>query len=273
LCILVFGGALYALGFGVGRMGLLDEVFIYFPQREVGGTPAQHGLPYEIVSLVAEDGVRLHGWFVPGRTDVTWLWLHGNAGNIGHRLGNLAQLHNRLGVSVFLFDYRGYGRSEGAPSEQGLYRDADAALAYLRSRDDLRPDRIVYFGRSLGAAVAVDLAVRQPSHALILESSFPSVSFVARQAYPFLPPGLEKLAVRARYDAESKIADVHVPVLFLHGDEDEIVSISASRRLFDAANEPKHFFAIPGAGHNDTYVEGGDAYFMELAQFLATLGE
>ncbi len=178
-----FGSAaVLALTFAAGVSGMLDRVFLYFPERVLNVVPSDAGLVYEDASFVTSDGVRLQGWFVPGGGDVTWLWFHGNAGNIGHRLENLRQLHERLGVSVLLFDYRGYGLSEGAPSEEGIYLDAKAALKYLRSRPDIREDRIVYFGRSIGGAVAVDLARSEPPYALILESPLPSVGFVARQA-------------------------------------------------------------------------------------------
>ena len=267
----VGGAAALALILVLGVTGVLDRFFIYFPQRELAATPSEAGLAYEDVSFTAEDGTRLHGWFVPGRTDVTWLWFHGNAGNISSRLGNLKQLHDSLGVNVFLFDYRGYGQSQGTPSEKGFYLDAEAALAYLNSRGDVRSDRIVYFGRSLGGAVAVELAGRRPAYGLILESTFPSISFVARQAYPILPTWFVRRILRGRYDALSKIAGVTVPVLILHGDKDDIVPLDAGRRLFEAAREPKQFHVIPGAGHNDTYIVGGEPYFARLARFLEQL--
>ena len=267
----VGGATALALLLAVGVTGVLDGLFLYFPERELAATPSEAGLAYEDVSFTTEDGISLHGWFVPGRGDVTWLWFHGNAGNISNRLGNLELLHDRLGVNVFLFDYRGYGQSQGTPSEKGLYLDAEAALAYLNSRADVRSDRIVYFGRSLGGAVAVDLAGHQPAYGLILESPFPSVSFVARGAYPFLPAGFVRRILRARYDALSKIAGVTVPVLVLHGDKDDIVPLDGGRLLFEAAREPKQFHVIPGAGHNDTYIVGGEPYFALLASFLERL--
>ena len=267
----VGGAAALAVILAVGVTGVLDRFFLYFPERELTTTPSEAGLAYEDVSFTTEDGINLHGWFVPGRSDVTWLWFHGNAGNISSRLENLKQLHDSLGVNVFLFDYRGYGESQGTPSEEGLYLDAEAALEYLNSREDVRSDRIVYFGRSLGGAVAVELAGHQPAYGLILESPLPSVSFVARQAYPILPAGLVRRILRARYDALSKIAGVTAPVLILHGDEDDVVPLDAGRRLFEAAREPKQFHVIPGAGHNDTYIVGGEAYFALLASFLEQL--
>jgi len=262
LVALVFGAAV--------RTGMIERYFIYFPEKDVQADPSELGLDYEDVTFVASDGVELHGWFVPGssRNSTTFLWFHGNAGNISHRLDNLKLLHNELGVSVFLFDYRGYGRSQGSPSEHGTYLDAEAALAYLGSRREGSLERVIYFGRSLGAAVAVEMGVRHPPYALILESGFPSVPYMARRAYPFFPiwPFL-----RTQYDSQAKMADVNAPVLILHGDEDDIVPIEAGKLLFDAAKEPKQFHTIYGAGHNDTYQVGGQAYFDVLRLFLDRL--
>ncbi|MFQ5860448.1 MAG: alpha/beta hydrolase [Dehalococcoidia bacterium] len=250
------------------RIGMIERYFIYFPEGDVKANPSQFGLAYEEVTFVASDGVELHGWFVPGQGSETLLWFHGNAGNIGNRLENLKLLHGELGVNVFLFDYRGYGRSHGRPSEQGTYLDAEAALTYLGSRGDVSLERVIYFGRSLGAAVAVEMGIRHPPRALILESAFPSVPYMARRAYPFFPvwPFL-----RTRYDSQAKIAKVNAPVLMLHGDQDDIIPIEAGRRLFDAAKEPKEFYTIRGAGHNDTYLVGGQAYFDALRRFVERL--
>ncbi len=251
------------------RTGMIERYFIYFPERDLEADPSQFGLAYEEVTFIASDGVRLHGWFVPGQRRVTFLWLHGNAGNISHRLDNLKLLHNKLGVSVFLFDYRGYGRSQGRPSEQGTYLDAEAALRYIGSREDGSSERVIYFGRSLGAAVAAEMAIHHLPDGLILESAFPSVPYMARRAYPFFPiwPFL-----RTRYDTQAKIATVDAPVLMLHGEKDDIVPIEAGRQLFDAAKEPKQFYTIHGAGHNDTYRVGGEDYFDALRSFVERLG-
>jgi len=244
---------------------VLERSFIYFPERGLIGDPADFGLAFDDAYFTAGDGVRLHGWFAPGETGVTWLWCHGNAGNISHRLENLRLLHDELGVGVFIFDYRGYGRSEGSPSEEGTYRDAEAALAYVLSRPDVDSERVVYFGRSLGAAVAVELATRRPPFALILESPLPSIAELVRHHYRFLPVGG---LLRTKYDSLSKIAKVRVPLLVLHGDQDEVIPFEAGRKLFEAANEPKRFYTIRGAGHNDTYIVGGREYFRALREFV-----
>ena len=246
----------------------LEDHFIFFPSRAVSGTPTDLGLRYQDAFFTTADGVHLHGWFIPGSNDITWLWLHGNAGNISHRLENIELLHHRLGVSVFIFDYRGYGRSEGRPSEQGTYRDAEAALAYVRGLPAVDAGRIVVFGRSLGAAVAVELATHERVLGLILESPFSSIPAMARAVYPWLPVWP---LLRTRYDSLDKIGRIEVPLLLLHSPADEVVPYQQGRDLFAAAREPKRFHAIEGAGHNDTYIVGGEPYWQALADFLATL--
>jgi fermentation-respiration switch protein FrsA (DUF1100 family) len=248
---------------------LLDKYLIYFPERGLAGTPADVGLEFEDVFFSASDGIRLHGWFVPARSDVTLIYFHGNAGNIGHRVDIVLMLHQRLDVNVFIFDYRGYGRSEGSPSERGFYLDAEAALGYLGSRQDIVQSKLVFYGHSIGAAVAVEMATRRQAQAVILESPFTSVKAMARRVYPLLsrivPPGL---VVNSKYDSLSKIKRVHSPVLVLHGDRDEIAPFEMGRELFEAANEPKRFYAIKGASHNDTHLAGGAAYYEAIKGFI-----
>ena len=247
----------------------LEDRFIYYPIRALAGTPARLGLPYQDALFESSDGVRLHGWFVPGHRDLTWVWFHGNAGNISHRLENIALIRERLGVHVFIFDYRGYGQSAGQPSEQGLYRDAAAALAYVRTLPEVDPDRLVLFGRSLGASIAVEMAAREPPRGLILESPFTSVAAMARVAFPFLPLGP---LIRTRYDSLARIDQVCAPLLVLHSPTDEVVPYAQGQELFAAAPEPKWFHAIGGgAGHNDSYLVGGDPYWQALADFLNNL--
>jgi len=242
----------------------MESRFVFYPSRAIIATPADEGLAYDEVSFTTSDGVRLNGWFVPGKPgSATLLWFHGNAGNISHRVGNIKLLHNLLGIHVFIFDYRGYGRSGGRVSEKGTYRDAEAAYQYLRSRTDLDPSKIVFFGRSLGAAVAVETALKARCAGLILESPFTSIREMANHVFP-----LVGFLFRTRYDSLSKIKKIHVPLLILHGDRDEIVPFSMGQRLFEAANEPKEFYTIKGAGHNDTYIVGGIPYFKALGRFI-----
>jgi fermentation-respiration switch protein FrsA (DUF1100 family) len=248
-------------------MLIFERRLIYFPTRAHDATPRALGLASEELALVAEDGVRLHGWFlpVPG-SRLTLLVCHGNGGNASHRLDRALLAHARLQADVLLFDYRGYGRSEGSPDEEGTYRDARAAHRWLRERGT-PAGRIVLFGESLGSAVALQLALDTggTARALVLESPFASIPEMARAVYPFLPVWP---LVRTRYDNLAKVGGLRVPLLVLHGDRDEVVPFAQGRRVFEAAPEPKRFYAIPGASHNDTYLVGGDAYWRVLAEFL-----
>jgi fermentation-respiration switch protein FrsA (DUF1100 family) len=262
----LFVSIVVTLGVVARYTDVIDRYFIFFPDKEVSQDPGDRGLEFEDVFFTASDGVRLHGWFVPGSGDKTLVWFHGNAGNIGHRVDNLAELHARLGVSIFIFDYRGYGRSEGTPSERGTYLDAQAALDYLESRQDLAGHKTVLFGRSLGCAIAAEAATRNEAYALVLESPYTSVRAMARRVYPFIP-GIG-LLVSTKYDCLAKVKNVHIPIMVLHGDRDEIVPFDMGRELFEAANPPKRFYTIEGAGHNDTYLVGGTEYYQALASFI-----
>ncbi|MDA1347904.1 MAG: alpha/beta hydrolase [Chloroflexi bacterium] len=266
----LLGAVLVVLGAAARQTSLLDGMLIFFPKRELAGDPGDLGLAYEDVFFEAADGVRLHGWFVPGRGDNVLLWFHGNAGNIGHRLDNILMLHRLLGTGVFIFDYRGYRRSDGSPSEKGMYKDAEAAIAYLRSTPGFDSEtQLIIFGRSLGSAVAVEMATRHDARGVILESPFTSIRAMAKLSNPLLSSVLPFGAVvRSRFDSLSKIGEVRSPVMVLHGDRDELIPIEVGRELYDAAGEPKRFYTIKGAAHNDTYVVGGEAYFNALAGFI-----
>jgi uncharacterized protein len=168
----------------------MEERFIFFPEARIEQTPRDLALDFDDVYFTAADGLRLNGWFVPhAGAQATLLWFHGNAGNISHRLENIKLLHEKVKVHIFIFDYRGYGRSEGRTTEAGTYLDGEAAIRHLRSRKEVDPERIVFFGRSLGAAVAVELATREEAAALILETPFVSIRAMARLALPLLPIG------------------------------------------------------------------------------------
>jgi uncharacterized protein len=246
----------------------VERYFIFFPTSAIIMTPENLGVQYEEVFFETQQGRRLHGWFVPGPSSsgVTWLWFHGNGGNISHRTDEIAQIHRRLGVNVFIFDYQGYGISDGRPSERGTYQDSRAALAYLHSRPDVDPQQIVYFGRSLGAAVAVELAVEHPPAGLVLVAPFASLGDMARIHYAALP--VASWLAGNRYNSLERIPRTRVPLLILHGDRDTIVPISQGEKLYQAANQPKQFLALLQAGHDDTYIAGGDPYWNMLGQFL-----
>ena len=246
---------------------MVAESFIFYPDDYFIGDPSDWGMPFEDVYFSTADGLTLNGWFVPGEKEMTWLWFPGNAGNISYRLDNLRLLHHRLSLNIFIFDYRGYGRSQGRPSEEGTYLDAEAALTYLRSRRDIDPEAIIFFGRSLGSAIAVNLATKHKCLGLILESPPSSLVGMMKRLFPSLPP--EELPIK--YDSLSKIKRISVPLLILHGDCDEVVPFFMGRKLYEAANEPKQFYTIENAGHNDTYMVGGEEYFQAIASFIESV--
>ncbi len=250
---------------------LSEGKFIYFPVKYPAGDwlPSRHGLAVEDIFFTTADSVRLHGWFVAHPNAVaTMVWCHGNAGNITDRLDNLTRLA-QLPIQVFLFDYRGYGRSQGRPHEDGLYLDAQAAYDVVAARPDVDSQRIFLFGRSLGGAVAADVALRRRVAGLILESAFTSARAMAWQAFRPFPV---QWIMGSRFDTLDKVRRIHVPVLIIHGTRDDVVPFGMGQRLFEAANEPKEFYPIAGAGHNDTYLVGGADYLESLGRFLTGRG-
>jgi hypothetical protein len=243
---------------------LFESRFLFYPEREHALRPNAMGLPYEDVQVTTSDGVKLHGWFLPHPAPrATVLFFHGNAGNISHRLPK-ARLLRDLGLHVFLLDYRGYGASEGRVTETGLYRDARAAHAALCSRADVESSRIVCFGESLGGAVAIELATRVPCRALIVESSFTSIPDLAGDLFF---PGVRYL-VSARFDSLSRLPHLRVPILFIHGRDDDLIPFKHAERLLEAAHPPKELYAVPGAGHNDVYVVAGSRWAARIDGFL-----
>lgn len=243
--------------------------FIYFPEKEIVQTPVNVGLAFEDLSLRTSDGITINGWFIPyPGAKTTLLWLHGNGGNMSYPLGRLRQLHHTLKANILTIDYREYGRSEGTISEEGSYRDAEAAYDYLLTRSDVDPARIIPFGVSLGAAVATELSLQRKVQALILEAPFTSIREMARVVVPWLPVGP---MISTRYDNLSKIGRLEVPLLILHGDQDEVVPFSQGRQVFEAARGPKTFVTIPGAGHNNTALVGGQLYLQAISNFVERL--
>ena len=242
-----------------------QDSLLYIPgDRTIRAVPSDIGLNYEEVKFAGSDQVSIHGWFVTvDNPRGVVLFCHGNAGNISHRLDSL-KLFARLGFSILIFDYRGYGRSEGKPTEAGTYRDVRAAYTYLLEKHLIKPEQIVLFGRSVGAGVATHLASRQQCGALIMESGFTSVPDLAQQLYPFLPV---RLLTRFSYNSKEILKEIDCPVLVAHSQDDEIIPFSHGRQLFEAAGEPKHFLRMRG-GHNDGFYVTGESYFNGLDQFL-----
>ncbi len=248
---------------------LLQDRMLFLPGmpgREISATPAALSLRFEEVAPVAADGVRLHGWWVPAPdARLTLLHFHGNAGNIGHRL-DLLQIWSSLGVNVLLFDYRGYGRSDGAPSEAGLYLDAEAAWEHLTKARALAPAAIVIHGQSMGGAVAAWLAARRPAAALVLESAFTSVPDIAGDLYPWLPT---RWLTRLRLDTH-ELARVRSPVLVIHSRDDEIIPFAHGEALHAAANAPKRFVALAG-DHNSGFWISREVYAGALREFFKSV--
>jgi fermentation-respiration switch protein FrsA (DUF1100 family) len=243
-----------------------ESRLIYFPERTLEANPRQAGLAYQDVWLHSKDNIKLHGWFMPSPqpSGLTLLLLHGNAGNISHRMDKYSVLLE-LGVNVFTFDYRGYGDSAGEPSEAGLYRDADAAYRYLTERRGVDPQRLLLYGESLGSAVAIDLASRLPSGGVILEEAFTSAADVAQHMYPFLPM---RWLIRSKFDTLGKIALINAPLLILHSQDDELFPLSYAQHLFAAAKPPKQLVVLHG-GHNDAFIVSAKQYRAALQSFFA----
>ncbi|MFH1553106.1 MAG: alpha/beta hydrolase [Candidatus Omnitrophota bacterium] len=261
LAIIVLFIALYVRWF--------ERSSIFFPSRQIVATPDSIGLAYEDVYFKTSDGVQLNGWFVPDGDSprATVLYCHGNAGNISHRL-DIIRMFNSLGLDVFIFDYRGYGRSNGGPSEEGTYLDAQAAYDYLVNTKGIDPERIVIYGKSLGGAVAVDLATRTEVRAVISDSAFTSTVNMGREIYPFLPV---ELVITMKYDTISKVKGLSMPKLIIHSSEDEIVPFHHGEEIFENCAEPKHFYRMLG-GHNDGVFIYEDKFTHGIDEFLKRIG-
>lgn len=245
-------------------LGFSEKGVVFFPDPILVGTPGDFGLQYEEVWFTAADGVKLHGWWVPKEGAPVLLWFHGNGGNISHRLENIKLLHDLVGVTVFIFDYREYGKSQGRITREGTYLDAAAAYRYVAETRKIPARDIVLFGRSLGTALATGLAVQVPCRSLILESAYTNSQDMARLYMPFLFDWRPSVP----YDNLGKIGQISVPLLVIHGEDDEIIPVDMGRRVFAAAPDPKELYLIPRAHHNDTYLVGGKAYFERLRAFI-----
>lgn len=223
---------------------------VYHPMRPLQATGAELGRPYENVFFQTSDGVKLNGWFYPAvanspRSQLVFLNCHGNGGNISHRLGLYQALLN-LGASVFAPDYRGYGASEGSPSEEGTYLDAQAAYQWLRQKG-FAAQNIIAYGESLGGAITAELCMREQTGGLVLQSTFTSIPEIGRELYPWLPV---RLLSTIKYDTCRKLSHLKIPVLIMHSKDDGLVGFRHSQENFAAANEPKFFCELRGS-HND----------------------
>jgi len=241
----------------------LESAGVFFPNRQLEVSPSVLGLPWEDVYFDTKDHVSLNGWFFKNpQATSTLIFAHGNAGNMGDRLFKIQFLYE-LALNVFIFDYRGYGKSQGIPSEAGIYRDAQAAYDYLKARGDTDMERIIIYGASLGGAVAIDLATQRKAALLIVESSITNALDMAHIHYPFVP----SFFLRLKFDSVSKVKQLTVPKLFIHSPGDEVVPYWVGKKLFAAAAEPKRFLKISGA-HNDASIASDPAAMVELVRAL-----
>lgn len=259
-----------ALTGGVGVLSYLRSRLqhsrVFLPDRYPNGIwePEAFGLSAADVWFDSRDGTRLHGWWMPHPSALgTILYCHGNTGSIAHRIGVFRHLR-RLKVNLLAFDYRGYGRSGGSPSEAGLFEDVRAAYEYLVEVIGQDPGEIILFGHSLGGAVAVDCALDCPVAGLVVQSSFTHIRDAAKAMFPTLPL---HLAATRQFRSIDKVDRIHVPKLFIHGDSDESVPVELGKKLFEVASEPKELYIVRHAGHNDVHRYGGRRYFRRLSRF------
>ena len=256
---------------GIGALGLLRSRFqhsqTFLPEKYPNGIwqPQGYGVPAEDTWFESGDGTSLHGWWIPfKRAKGTVLYCHGNAGNITSRIG-VYRFLRRTRLNVFAFDYRGYGRSEGRPTEAGVFDDAAAAFDYLVDEVGEDPGRILILGHSLGGAVAIDLATKREAAGLVVQSTFTDLRDMARIRMPGLPL---HLIARNQFRSIDKVASLTLPKLFIHGTQDETIPMVLGERLFENAAEPKDWYSVAHAGHNDVYRFGGFRYFWKLAGFF-----
>ncbi len=261
------GIVVIALVLFAGLLVACERQLVYHPSSYPQGywEPQTMGVVVEDVDFLAGDGVKLHGWYVHSPdAKATLLWFHGNAGNITHRLENIKMLQ-ALKLNIFIFDYRGYGKSGGQPDEKGIYLDSQAAYDFVTKEKNIAPEKLILFGRSLGGVFAVDVAVNNPAAGLILESVFTTAKDMAKEMFPILPIGW---AISSKLDNVNRVPNLKLPKLMLHGDRDNIVPYELGRAVFSAAAEPKEFYEIKGAGHNDTIYVGGTLYFETIDRFI-----
>ena len=244
----------------------LEHRSVFFPTPDVEITPAAVSLSYEDVELTTPEGLKLHGWFVPQEgAKYTFLLCHGNAGNVSHRIDKIL-LFREVEVNVFIFDYRGYGKSQGKPSERGIYVDVKAAYDYLVNSRNINPDHIIVHGTSLGCAAAIDLASKEKIAGLIAEGGFSGSRDVARRVYPFIP----SFVFSNILNSMPKVKKITAPKLFIHSKNDEIIPFALGKKLFDAAPEPKKLVEIFG-GHNTAFLDSQAVYVLAVKDFLKEL--
>ncbi len=243
-----------------------QSYYVFRPKKEITATPFDIKLYFEEIIFKSSDGINLSGWFIPSRSQKgVILFLHGKGGNISTRLTLIDYFNRKMGLSVFIIDYRGYGKSEGKPTEEGTYMDARAAWEYLTTSKKIKPGDIIIYGRSLGGSIAAWLAKEIKAELLILDSTFTSIKDIAAEMYPYLPV---KRFFKFDYPTASYLKDVICPVLIIHSGEDDFIPFSHAVKLYNAANEPRQFLKTTGA-HNNTYVKSEQIYIEGIKAFIS----
>jgi len=254
-------GYLILVGFVYIRQGIM----IYYPTKEIAETPGNIGLDFEEIILKTEDNIDISAWYIPSENARgVVLFCHGNAGNISHRLDSIRIFHD-LNLNVLIFDYRGYGKSKGSPTEKGTYLDAESAWGYLVNVKHVQPKKIILFGRSLGSAVAAEIALRHQARAIIIESGFTSIPDLGNKFFPYLPV---RLISRFHYSTIDKVNKINIPKLFIHSPQDEMIPFEQGSRLFEKAAGPKEFLRITGS-HNEGFLISGKDYIAGLNRFIS----
>lgn len=253
-------GYLFLVGFVYIRQGSM----LYYPSREIEATPGNIGLDFKEITLKTKDDINISAWYIPAEAERgALLFCHGNAGNISHRLDSIRIFHD-LNLSVLIFDYRGYGKSKGSPTENGTYLDAESAWDYLVNVRHVKPEKIILFGRSLGSAIAAETAIRRKAGAIIIESGFTSIPDLGAKFFPHLPV---RLISRYHYSTIDKVGMIDIPKLFIHSRQDELIPFEQGIRLFEKASAPKEFLQITGS-HNEGFLTSGRVYTEGLDSFI-----
>lgn len=265
MLFIVFVGLVFGYLILIGFVYVKQGSMVYYPSREITETPGTIGLNFEEIILRTKDGINISAWHIPARHERgVVLFCHGNAGNISHRLDSIRIFHD-LNLAVFIFDYRGYGKSKGLPTEKGTYLDAESAWYYLVNVRHFQPEKIILFGRSLGSAVAAEIALRHKAGAIIIESGFTSIPDLGSKFFPYLPL---RLISRFHYSTVDKVSKIDIPKLFIHSPQDEMIPFEHGVTLFEKAKEPKEFLQITGS-HNEGFLISGRTYIDGLNRFIS----
>ena len=246
---------------------LFQSSFVFFPSKQQYMTPEDVNLKYRDITYKTEDGVNISSWFIPSdQSEYMILFCHGNAGNISHRVDSI-ELFHRLGLSTFIFDYRGYGKSKGKITEKGTYMDVEGAWDYIVDELGVKPENIIIFGRSIGGSIASWLAQKKNPKALIVESSFTSITDLGSELYPVFPV---RLISKFKYNTKEYIKNIKCPVLIIHSKEDEMIPFHHGQTLFESAKDPKEFLQIHGS-HNEGFIFSQEIYAKGLREFILNL--